>query len=75
MAFKEFRDAHKPHDAKLNRNVVGSTPGHGGVTWNLHDHVDKSVLPDRMSEQRLASPLKRGVYEGQVKDTGETGER
>lgn len=72
---REFADAKKPHDAKLNRNEVGSTPGHGGVCWELHDHIDKSVMPNRKSEQKLSTPLKRGEHEGMVSDTGSTGEK
>ena len=75
MAIREFKDAHKPHDAKLNRNEVGSTPGHGGVCFPLHDHIDKSVMPNRRSEQKLATPLARGEHEGRVSDTGSTGEK
>lgn len=71
----EFADSHKPHDAKLNREEVGSTPGHGGVYWELHDHIDKSVMPDRKGEQRLSTPLARGEHEGKVTDTGQTGEK
>ena len=29
---------------KAGRDSVGSTPGHGGITFPIHNHPDKSVM-------------------------------